>query len=479
MRRACLTWLIALTTGAALAPPVAAVETEVSFSIREARSYGVRVPLRGEVIEVAGLRDRFDPCDPEEDPYRCDETRYNHEPNCPPAVAVGAEGAVFRPRAAPGTDTVTGGPGDRHGADEAPARTTPVALNDLLSLATLSRFGEAATAAGLASTSYVDLSGRQDPEAHTESDAFTPNVRNYEERCAPRDGVPDDYVHLLSRSEEAPATYHLAECNGQECTFFGGAAIGSDVERGRTIVDLRERDDRVVGRMEAVLKEASWGDGQLRIDLLRTVVTFESDGTAEGLSWTVATTAGGATLGGRPTALPPGRIVSAGGLQVGVAAPYVRASANGRDLEIVAPGLFVAHEQQSAFFAGAEVTASFSRQPVSEFEPTIDDVVAGTGGSSGFDGGFDVGGTISPATSPDVTPTAVPEGEGGAVPEPAVSIVRLTTGTGPMAAVLSLAAAALLLLLIRWIGRYGWGRRLYRRQPLRAVDWLYRAFLKT
>ncbi|HEX2031175.1 MAG TPA: hypothetical protein VHL78_07230, partial [Actinomycetota bacterium] len=253
MRRASAAALGALLAGTGLAAPAGAAETQVSFSIREARSYAFRLPLRGEVIMAAGLRDEFDRCDPEEDPYRCDETRYNHEPNCPPAVAAGTEGVVPRPRPSPGTEPAAGGAGDRQGAEEAPARTTPVALNDLLSLATLSRFGASATAAGLASSSYVDLSGRQDPEAHTESDAFTPNVRDYEERCAPRDGVPEDYLHLLSRSEEAPGTYHLAECNGRECTFFGGAAIGSEAERGRTIVDVAQRGDRVVGRMEAVL----------------------------------------------------------------------------------------------------------------------------------------------------------------------------------------------------------------------------------
>ncbi|HEX2029972.1 MAG TPA: hypothetical protein VHL78_01030, partial [Actinomycetota bacterium] len=228
-------------------------------------------------------------------------------------------------------------------------------------------------------------------------------------------------------------------------------------------------------------KEASWGNGQLTVDVLRTVVTFASDGTADGLAWTVATSAQGATLGGRPVSLPPGRVVSAGGLQAGVAAPYVRAPANGRDLEIVAPGLFVAHQEQSAYFAGAEVSASFTRQPVTEFEPFLGDlngIVAGVG-DAGLGGGFDAGAATSAPASPTTAPTAMPATGQGEAPEPSVSVVRYTTGTGAMATVLGLAAAGLLLLLIRWIGRYGWGRRLYRRQPLRGVDWLYRAFLKT
>ncbi len=46
-------------------------------------------------------------------------------------------------------------------------------------------------------------------------------------------------------------------------------------------------------------------------------------------------------------------------------------------------------------------------------------------------------------------------------------------------ALLALALLAVLLLLVRWIGRFSWGRRLYRVQPFRALDWLYRAFVKT
>ncbi|MGH2723409.1 MAG: hypothetical protein ACRDI0_03940 [Actinomycetota bacterium] len=472
---------IAAVAGALPAPTGGAAEKELSFSIKEARAYGFRVPLRPEVIEAAGLRDQFDPCDPQEDPYGCDPTRYNHRPNCPPDEAVGRRGAVPRPQPVRGSGRVTGGAGDEHGAGDAPARSSPIALNDLVALGTLGRVGASADATGMASSSYVDLSGRQDPEAHAESDAFTGNAPRYEERCTPRDGVPEDYVHVLSRSAQTPATSHLAECHGRECTFFGGAAIGSDVERGGAIVDLAQRGDRVVGRMEALLKEASWGGGQLRVELLRTVVTFEADGTAEGLTWSVATTAEGVTLGGRPIALPPGRIVGAGGLQVGVAAPYVEAAGDGSSLEIVAPGLLVAHEEQSAFFAGAELSATFGRQAPGTFTPGE----VGGGTVLGTGTGTDTGGTFGPGFTPGVTQEetpaveAAPGGDAGVVPEPAVQVVRFTTGAGPMAVILGLAAMALVLLLSRWIGRYRWGRRLYAVQPFRGLDWLYRAFLKT
>jgi hypothetical protein len=53
------------------------------------------------------------------------------------------------------------------------------------------------------------------------------------------------------------------------------------------------------------------------------------------------------------------------------------------------------------------------------------------------------------------------------------------TGQVAIAAILAAGMAALLLLLVRWSRRWGWGRRLCRAQPLKGVDWLYRAFVKT
>ncbi len=52
-------------------------------------------------------------------------------------------------------------------------------------------------------------------------------------------------------------------------------------------------------------------------------------------------------------------------------------------------------------------------------------------------------------------------------------------GLAELAPLLALALLGVLLILVRWIGRYSWGRRLYRVQPFRALDWLYRAFVKT
>jgi hypothetical protein len=228
------------------------------------------------------------------------------------------------------------------------------------------------------------------------------------------------------------------------------------------------------------LKEASWGDGELRIEQLETVVTFRSDGTPDGLRWSVTTTALGARLGGRPVALPPGRTVGNAELQVGVAAPFVDVAEDGGQLTIVAPGLYVAHAEQSAFFAGAEITGTFGREtplslpPLPEVRGAATAVGTGVGATTSFGSGTSFGpGQGLPAQTPS------PAGGAAPAPEPAVSVTELPTGAGPMATILALAAAALFLVLVRWIGRYEWGRRLYRVQPLRGLDWLYRAFLKT
>jgi hypothetical protein len=52
---------------------------------------------------------------------------------------------------------------------------------------------------------------------------------------------------------------------------------------------------------------------------------------------------------------------------------------------------------------------------------------------------------------------------------------------GPWAPVLILALGLIgfVLILLRWIQQFDWGRDLYEVQPLRSFQWLYRAFLKS
>src|SRR5207253_9833839 len=44
--------------------------------------------------------------------------------------------------------------------------------------------------------------------------------------------------------------------------------------------------------------------------------------------------------------------------------------------------------------------------------------------------------------------------------------------------ILALGMLGLLMVLLRWFQQFEWGRRIYEVQPMRAFEWLYRAFLK-
>ena len=481
IRRLPLALAMAVVTAAALGQPSAAApeRSRLMFSITEARAYVARVPLRKEVIEAAALRDRFRPCDPESDPYGCDETQYNHQPNCPPPESFGAKGDVPPAEASPGTPEKAGGAGDRAGNEEEPADSTPVALNDLLTLGTL-RAGTSADARGLASDSYVDLSGRQEPEAHTESDAFSENRSRYEERCWPKEGEASspNHVHVLSRSTEAPSTYHLARCVERGCTFGGPFPGGA--ERGETIVDLARNGDAVVGRIRALVEDVSFGNGAFVVESIETLITFRSDGTTGGLEWSVATNATGARGGGQTLPLPAGQLVGAGPVQGGVAAPYVRAADDGSTLDIVAPGLVVAHPEQSVFLGGAEVHASFGRvSPTGKPLGSSDaEGSAEGGGASGGEGTTTGSGSTGGSTGPEegAPPEAAPQPVAAA--EVPASTVLVRTGVPVLALIVGFGVLSLLLALTRWVGRFGWGRTLLGAQPFRGLDWLYRAFVK-
>ena len=466
----------------------AAEEDELSYSIKEARTYAYKASLSKEVIEVVG---RIAPCDPEEDPYECDEGRYNHKPNCPPKLAIGPQGATPKAKPPPEAEPATGGAGDEVG-DEEPPQSSPVRLNRVISLATLSRFGPIKEAAGFASEQYVDLSGRSEPEAHTESDGFSPNKASYEERCFPKDAAEEDqndYTHVFSRSSKQVRTYHLAECFRRACTFSAPSpgTFGAEAERARSIVDLHEGDDEVEGILSATVEELSYGSGAFTVDSIETYVTVTSDGTARGLEWSVTSTASGASMGGEKIALPPGETVSGPGFAVGMAAPYVSATPDGSQVRIVAPGLMIAHEQQAFFFGGAEFYAGmgegldFSFTPRDIGDPSdpgdgggFADLGAGTGfdtGAASLPGDTFGGGVALGPTDADDPLAAEPSTE--------ILIYEQATGRGAVAAIVALGVLGWVLLLSRWFQRYSWGRTLHRLQPFRAIDWLYRAFVKS
>lgn len=452
--------------------PATGQESELTYSIREARAYAFRVALRKEVIEAA---QNAQPCDPKTDPYQCDDAAYNHQQNCPGDIAIAGEKIAVAPTAPNEGNTVSGSAGEGSGAGSEPPLSSPVTLNQQLTLAHLDRRGEVLEAGGLASDGYVDLSGRQEPEMHTESDGFVPNRPKLEERCAPEEGIEDSYKHFLSWSSDGPETYHLAECFKDEC-LFDQLTFSAEAVRARTIVHLFEKDGLVHGQLESRFQNASWGGDQLHLDLFETYVEFSSDGTPEGLEWSVTTRAVGARVAGEPVTLPVGDLMGNEDLQFGIAAPFVDAAKNGAALRIVAPGLAIASGEQTAFFAGAEVDAVMGR-----VEPTEPGLLPDTG-SSGLPkpkasgAGVATGGGGSFA-APTLEPAETPESV--AAPEAVLIVEELMTGAWPVALTFGFAAMALLLVLARWLNRFAWGRHLYRFQPFRALDWIYRAFVKT
>ncbi|MEA2447846.1 MAG: hypothetical protein QOK47_1483, partial [Actinomycetota bacterium] len=257
MRRFAPIWLLVLVFSLAL--PAGAKGDVLIYSIKEARAYAYKASLSKEVIEAASRA-----CNPDTDPYECDESKYNQKPNCPETVEIGPEGKVPEPEP-PENEAIKGGSGDTSGGEEQPPQSTPVRINKFLTLAKLGDLGAGVVeAGGLASELYVDLSGRSEPEAHTESEAFSHNRAAWEERCRASDSEEpseDNYEHFLSRSDERPGTYHLAECFNRACEFGGGATA----EHARTIVEMWQADGMAHGRLRASIDGLTLQDGAFKV----------------------------------------------------------------------------------------------------------------------------------------------------------------------------------------------------------------------
>lgn len=478
-----LTAAAVLALGLYVAPPATAADEAPSFSIKEARTYAYKVSLIKEIIENAPK------CDPEDDPkYKCDEGQYNHKPNCPGDIAIGPAGKL--PKFAPpeGVTPIEGGAGDGTGGERPPA-SSPVRLNELVAVGSASHFDTIKEAAGFASKAYVDLSGRDDPEQHTESQILSTNKAVYEERCWPLDAAKDgnDYSHLLSRSSTDVATYHYAECFRRACQWGGIGNFGADAERARSVTHLFEEDGKLRVGLSAFIEDLSYGSGALTVEAIETYAEISSDGTASGLRWSVSTTASGARLGGQPVALPPGQVVSGPGFSFGVAAPYVATEEDGSQIRIEAPGLMIATPQQTIHFAGAEVGAGLGEGLDFNFEP------GSTGGTDGStttdDGGFSSAGSFDTGSASVGGTTfgggvAIGPSEGAEEPlaaEPATEILifEQATGRGTVGGIIALGLLGWFFLLGRWFQRYSWGRKLNRLQPFRTFDWVYRAFVRS
>ena len=483
-RLVCAGALLALIVS--VTPRGVAAKESLSFSIKQARTYAYKVSLIKEIIENAPK------CNPDDDPkYKCDEGQYNHKLNCPPAIAIGPAGKLPDVKPPEGVTPVEGGAGEGTGGDEPPA-SSPVRLNELVAVAAASHFGPVKEAAGYASKAYVDLSGRDDPEQHTESEILSSNKADYEERCWPEEAAQEgnDYVHLLSHSFSDVESYHYAECFRRGCQWGGIGNFGADAERARSITHLFEDDGRIHMVLSAKIEDLSYGSGAFTVEAIETFVDVSSDGTAGGLEWSVSSTASGAELGGQPVALPPGQIVTGPGFSVGMAAPYVATEDDGSQIRVEAPGLIIATTEQTIHFAGAETGAGlgeeldfeFQRGPGSEQETTTDDDSGSSDFSTSaapFDTGSAVlgGGTFGGGVA--IGPSDPAGNPVSAAPATEMLIYEQATGRGAVAGIVALGLLGWFLLLSRWLQRFGWGRKLHRLQPFRTFDWLYRAFVKS
>ncbi|HJT37349.1 MAG TPA: hypothetical protein VJ818_02895, partial [Actinomycetota bacterium] len=400
------------------------------------------------------------PCDPSTDPYGCDTSKYDHTPNCPPSIALGRTKPGPLPAPASTSIVVSGGSSKHLGTT--PNQSSPVRLNRLLAIGRLGDSGEFPSAGGLSSDEYVDLDGRQTPAAHTQSEAFS-NLPDYEERCYPTPVSTSSYEHFLSRSGDGPATYDLAECFGKACTLGAGISV----EHALQVVDLREEGGRVVGSVQSELQGLNLIPGVASIDLLESYISVRSDGTGNGLAWSVATTVAGLTVAGQKVALPLGETIPIRGVTIGIAPPYVFPSNGGHELAVIAPGLAVMSDAQSVFLGGAELSGTFDREPPALFTPFKPPVVSPAQSIP----------IVAPPQAISLPSTSVPVSRPVAAPQFAIRMYD----TGEVAIVLILAAGGLMLLLIlmRWSRRWSWGRRVCAAPPLKGIDWVYRAFVKT
>jgi hypothetical protein len=470
-----------------------ASSSQLNYQISDARAYGYKASIAQPVIQAAPK------CAQNPDKYHCRD--YDHKKNCPNKIAIGAKKLPADPQPPEGVDGQHGGAGQGAGnGNSGVPQSSAVRLNRLFSDGALGREGNVLASNGVSSLQYVDLgSPPWNPEAHTETDAFS-NLPKYEERCyetgsngnydpkASSHAKPgDSYAHMFSHSQKGPETDAYTECFQSQCQF-NTAPLSPAAAHGLTQVHLQQTGDTVRGVLSAELEDLNFGNGGFVIKELKSYATFESDGTAQGLRWNVVTTAQGVTLGGQPINFPQGQSIEIGagdqGVSIGMAGPYVSTAKDGSTLTIVAPGMYVATSQQTAFFAGAEMQANFGQGQSVSFPPLPggnNPPPSSTGGSGGVPA-TSGSSAVGPSTGGG---NGFPPSTGGTTntPQPAAApqFALLSKHDPPWAPVSILAIGLLgfLIVFLRWAQQFEWGRRMYEVQPIRGFQWLYRAFVKT
>lgn len=495
--------VLGLLVAALAIPQAGAAETELTYSIKDARAFlwQIHYPQSTFVTE------KYSPCDAEADTYDCDRTRYNQTPG---SCADQALGRTEEAPETPGADDAEGGVGPSDVGEEAAAwpKGNPVQVIHGLALG---RLGTSPESGGLASMYYVENSGRRETEAHVESDGFVGNRNEYEERCAVVDAFSETSMydgpfaaHMLSRSDQKPSTYNMAAFTTAEASTLPPGQPKESV----SIVKLWEADGRVHGVLTSTVRAVTLAE-QITVDLVRSVISFSSDGTEKGLKALAKTEALGLTImGTKLPALSTNNVVSLGDDSfLGVAAPVVQSADNGRQINIRAPGLFLA------------TNTPLNELPVPEdpfdndsIPPALRDRLKGnlTLGGAFFgeqvvyvagailDAGvgrvdaFQLGPIPPLPNTPLLPPFPLPPipapptiTDGSPVPPapqpvglPRFEVRELAGNAWPFVAIVAFTVLGLLAVMGRWAMRYPWTRSVSHVPPFPAIGWVYRAFLK-
>ena len=467
---------------------------QLTYQVSDAEAYAYKASIPQPVVQAAPK------CDPKTDKkFHCDT--YDQHPNCPSAIAFGADTVPPDPQAPQtvGTDGVSGGAGDTEGQDPTTTnvpQSSSIRLHRLYANGQLGSSSGVLGANGLSSLQYTDLGGPPwtNGYSHTETDAFT-TQDNYEERCYATDSngnydpkassnakAGDSFAHFLSHSFTTPGTDDYSECFQSQCQFY----FGITASHGLSQLHLEQTGDTVRGVLYARLDDLVFpGGAPLAIHELQTYAEFESNGTADGLKWEAVTSAQGATLAGQPINMPTGKSFEIGSgdqaVAFGVAGPYATADKDGSTLHIVAPGMFFATSQQTAFLAGAELTANFGQAAVLSFQqpgtntgnPGTTTTTPGTGPTT------TVGNTV-PLSQPQLGNTQPVSGgtqPGSSLPQS--TLISKTDAPWAPLTIFLFGALGFLAVLLRWAQQFQWGRDLLELRPMRGAEWLYRAFVKS
>jgi hypothetical protein len=483
--------------GLGLSTTARAAGTHLTFQISDTEAYAYKASIAQPVVQAAPK------CDPKKDEkFHCDS--YDHDRNCPPDIAFGASTLPPDPQAPQtvGTNGVSGGAGDTEGADPTSSgvpQSSSIRLHRLYSNGQLGSSSGVLVSNGLASLQYTDLGGPPwtNGYSHTETDAFT-NQSNFEERCYATDSngnydpkasshakKGDSFAHFLSHSFTTPGTDHYSECFQSQCQFYFGITASHALSQ----VHLTQSGDTVTGVLYAQLDNLQFPGGfPLEMRELQTYVQFESNGTADGLKWQAVTSAQGVSFAGQPLNLPTGKSFEFGvgdeAVSFGLAGPYATASKDGGDLHMVAPGFYMATSQQTAFFGGAELTANFGRAEGLIFHSNSPTPNFTTPPPTGFSQPPAPGpgpgvGFSAPPPPPCASGCAQPQPT--SQPEPVAQSTLVARTDPPWAPVLILGFGffGFLVVVLRWAQQFQWGRDLLELRPMRGLEWLYRAFVKT